>query len=200
MRTAFLWLPVAACCAGCVASTQRVDTQQDAEVTVSYDFHDIDQAVAELSQSLLQSARLGGTEATPKVVTIGRVTNDTCQHLEMDLITQRLGEALMATGRFELTSAVADKASNQDAMVATARTLRGNAEFSQTTVPGQGQLKAPELSLTGKLTQRNVRRDNGGLRVEYFLLLQATRLSDGVVVWQKTIQTVKAVADGMPVW
>lgn len=196
----FLWLPVAICCVGCTASTQRVDTQQDAEVTVSYDFHDIDQAVAELSQSLLQSARLGGTEASPKVIALGRVTNDTCQHLEMDLITQRLGEALMATGRYEITAAVADQASNRDTMIATARTLRSNAEFKQISLPGQGQLKAPEISLTGKLTQRNVRRDNGGLRVEYFLLLQATRLSDGAVVWQKTIQTVKAVADGMPVW
>ena len=186
-------------CLGC-ASTERVDTDNDTEVTVSFDYRDIEGAVAQLVASLLESPRLAPQGDQLAVVAIGRVTNDTCQHLDTDLITLRLSEALMATDRFTLTSVFADKASGRDTMVSDARTARGNAEFNQSTTQKQGQLVAPDFSLTGKLSQRNVRRDDGGLRVEYFLTLKATRIRDGLTLWQSNVQRVKAVADGMPVW
>ncbi len=183
-------------CAGC-ASTELVDTQNDAETTVSYDWRDLGAAADEMARSLIASPRLGGSAARPAVVAIGRVTNDTCQHLDPALLTGRLADALSASDRFVVSAAFGATA---DAAVAGARAVRGNAAFDAASVQALGTLRAPDLSLSGKLTQRNVRRDNGGLRVEYFLTLKATRLSDGVVVWQDSCQTVKAVANGMPAW
>ena len=97
-------------------------------------------------------------------------------------------------------SALFGGAGTDRATVSAARTVRGNAEFDAATIQRKGQLKAPDLAITGKLTQRNVRRDNGGTRIEYFLTLKATRLADGVALWQDSRQTVKAVAKGMPTW
>ena len=102
--------------------------------------------------------------------------------------------------RFAVSAVFADRASNRDDTISDVRAVRGNAEFNRATLQKQGQLQAPDLSLSGKLTQRNVRRDNGGTRIEYFVTLKATRLSDGVALWQKSCQVVKAVAPGMPVW
>ena len=186
-------------CAGC-ASTEQVDPARDRETTVSFDYRDLQGAAAELTEAFLESGRIGGTAERPWVIAFGRMDNDTCQHLDLDALTGQLSEAFSSSDRFEISSTMAARASNRDQMVAEARTARGNAEFNQQTVQAEGQLKAPDLSITGKLTQRNVRRDNGGTRVEYFLALQATRLSDGVVVWQKSYQVIKSVARGMPVW
>lgn len=195
---ALLALPLL--CLGCAAATERVDTHNDTEVTVSFDYRDIDGAVAKLAQGLLASPRLPKEGTSVPVVAMGRVVNDTCQHLDTALITTKLEEALLASGRFAVSAVFAGQASGRDATVADARRVRGNAEFDAATVQRKGRLKAPDLALSGKLTQRNVRRDDGGLRIEYFLSLRATRLSDGTAVWQGSSQTVKAVADGMPVW
>lgn len=187
-------------CLGCASTTTRVDTHNDAEVTVSFDYRDIDGAATQLAKSLLASQRLGNGKGKTPVVAFGRVVNDTCQHLDTDLITAKIGEALLASGRFSVSSVFADRASGRDATVSDVRAVRGNTEFDAASIQAKGQLKAPDISIAGKLTQRNVRRDDGGLRIEYFLTLRATRLSDGTAVWQDSCQTVKAVASEMPVW
>ena len=186
-----------ALCVGCASSTAGVDTQNDAETTVSFDWRDLDGAAATLAQRLLASPRVGGTAAKPAVVAFGRMTNDTCQHLDPDLLTQKLAEALLLSERFEVSAAFG---ATRDATVGDVRAVRGDAEFDAATLQAKGTLRAPDLSLSGRLIQRNVRRDNGGLRIEYFLTLRATRLSDGVAVWQDSCQVVKAVGPGMPAW
>lgn len=196
MRLAGGALLAALLCVGCTGTT-LVDTANDAETTVSYDWRDLEGAAAAMARSLLASPRLPGTAKRPAVIALGPVTNDTCQHLDPALLTGRLAESLLASGRFEVSALFGDA---HDATLADARAARGNAEFDAATIQRKGTLRAPELSLTGKLTQRNVRRDNGGTRIEYFLTLKATRLADGVTLWQETRQTVKAVGPGMPVW
>ena len=179
-----VWPILALClCVGCASSTTQVDTQNDTETTVSFDWRDLDGAASQLSQSAL--------------VVFGRVDNDTCQHLDPDLITQKIAEALLLSERFQVSATFG---ATRDDTIADVRAVRGNDEFDASTLQAKGNLRAPDLSLTGKLTQRNVRRDNGGLRIEYFLTLKATRLSDGVTIWQDSCQVVKAVAEGMPVW
>ncbi|MEG1552932.1 MAG: hypothetical protein RR133_01610 [Kiritimatiellia bacterium] len=187
-------------CAGCASTTQTVDLDHDVEITVSVDAKDIDEAAAEFSDSLLVAPRLGGTEETPAVLALGRVTNDTCQHLDVDVLLTKIAQVLIASDRFEVSSVFAARADQRDQMVTDARLVRGNAEFEAATVQRRGTLHAPTLSLSGKIVQRNVRRDNGGTRIEYFFTLKVTRISDGVVLWQKSRQIVKAVAKGMPLW
>ena len=193
-----VWPILALClCVGCASSTARVDTRNDTETTVSFDWRDLDGAAGRMAQSLLASPRIGATAAKPAVVAFGRVDNDTCQHLDPDLITQTLAEALLLSERFQVSATFG---ATRDDTVADVRAVRGNDEFDAATLQAKGTLRAPDFSLSGKLTQRNVRRDNGGLRIEYFLTLKATRLSDGVTIWQDSCQVVKAVAEGMPVW
>ncbi len=197
------WTIVALCVpfiVGCASTTEQVDTSADTEVTISYDWSDIDASVGKITQSLLASNRLVSLDRERPLVAIGRVTNDTCQHFDTSLITEKIVAVLLESDRFDVTAAFADRASDREAMLGEVRSVRGDAEFDASTVVRQGQLEVPDFSITGKVIQRSVRRDNGGRRVEYFLTLSATRLSDGVTLWQSSDRRIKSVADGMPVW
>jgi len=53
------------------------------------------------------------------------------------------------------------------------------------TVAGKGQLIAPELSISGKIFQRNLRYDKNRQQVEYYFQLKVTDLRTGLRFWQK---------------
>ena len=57
-------------------------------------------------------------------------------------------------------------------------------EFKQETLQAKGQLIAPELSISGKIIQRNIRYDNDKQQVEYYFQLQLTNLATGLRSWQ----------------
>ena len=185
-----LLLLLCAALAGCASRTERVDPTRSAETTVSFDARDIAAATDELVRSLLESPRVGGTPEQPRVVAWGAVVNDTCQHLDSSALTGAITDALLESERFLFSTAVAARSSDRDALSAEARAA----------APAAKRLRSPDLSLSGKLLQANVRRDNGGMRIEYLFTLRATDLATGTLLWQKNVQVVKAVAAGMPVW
>ncbi|MGN0885560.1 MAG: hypothetical protein ACI4RT_01055 [Candidatus Spyradenecus sp.] len=183
-------LLLAALLAGCASHTERIDPTRSAETTISFDARDIASATSELARSLLASPRVGGTPERPRIVAWGPVINDTCQHLDSSALTGAVTDALLESERFVFSTAVAARSSDRDALSAEARAA----------APAAKRLKSPDLSLSGKLLQANVRRDNGGTRIEYLFTLRATDLATGTLIWQKNVQVVKAVAAGMPVW
>ncbi len=185
---------------GCASTTERVDTEADTEVTISYDWSDIDASLGKMTKSLLASTKLKSSDRKYPLVAIGKVTNDTCQHFDTSLITEKIVRALLDSERFDVSATYGATAYDREEMIHSVRAARGEAEVDASTIAGKGQLEAPDFVLTGKVLQRNVRRDNGGRQVEYFLSLRATRLSDGVTLWQSSDQRIKRVANGMPVW
>ena len=69
------------------------------------------------------------------------------------------------------------------------RANRGNSEYDQKTIAGKGTLVAPNMSLTGKMLQRNIKTDScmfcaGNERVEYYLQLTLTDVKTGLSVWE----------------
>jgi penicillin-binding protein activator len=60
-------------------------------------------------------------------------------------------------------------------------------EFKQDTLAGKGTLLAPELSISGKIIQRNVKYENNQQQVEYYFQLQLNNLTNGLVFWQNEI-------------
>ncbi len=69
------------------------------------------------------------------------------------------------------------------------RANRNNDEYDQKTVAGKGTLVAPNMSLTGKMLQRNIKTDScmfcaNDERVEYYLQLTLTDVKTGLSVWE----------------
>ena len=71
--------------------------------------------------------------------------------------------------------------------------FRKSKEFSQANVRGQGSLAAPELSLSGKINQREF-LVNGDKRIEYRFSLSITDLSNGLSIWEGE-KKIKKIAD-----
>lgn len=187
---------------GCMDRTELVDQVNDHEIVAGLDYKDFEAAATEATQAILSSGKLRNLTKDPRtyVVALGHVEDATPLQIDTDLVTARITEALLGDERFEVTAAVADKGSNQDQMIATARTLRTNAEFNQDFVPQQGKLASPDFSLFGKIIARDVRRDNGGHQYEYYFQLRLTNLSTGTLVMSKETKIIKRTGEKSHTW
>ncbi|MBN1392727.1 MAG: hypothetical protein JW947_07985, partial [Sedimentisphaerales bacterium] len=57
-------------------------------------------------------------------------------------------------------------------------------EFDQSTLPEKGTLISPELSVSGKIFQRNIRYSSDKQQVEYYFQLRVSEITSGLVTWQ----------------
>ncbi|MEB2456914.1 hypothetical protein Q3368_15400, partial [Listeria monocytogenes] len=77
--------------------------------------------------------------------------------------------ALLRSGKVVTTTAIGLNGP-EDRMTMKVRELRKSEEFDQSGVERKGTLQAPDLSLSGKIIQRNVHVDDMQ-QVEYYLQL-----------------------------
>ncbi len=187
---------------GCMDRTQLVDQDNDTEIVAGLDYKDFETAAAETVNTILASRQVRNATAGNKtyVVAIGKVGDETPLHIDTDLVTARIGEALLNDGRFTLSSVFADREGNRDATVEDARLVRGNDEFDQASVQKKGQLKAPDFSLTGKIIARDVKRDNKGHQYEYYFQLRMNDLATGTVLAMRETKVIKRTGKKSHTW
>jgi hypothetical protein len=171
---------------GCQQETTNIDIRNDdGKAVMALDYRDFDQAASEMVQSMLQSGALNKQGGGRYVVATGRITNDTMQRIDTDQLMAKIEEELLNSGKVVMTSAVGSKT---DKTMYDVRELQksGQAdEFDQKTMPAKGQVILPELSISGKIIQKNIRYDNDRQQVEYYFQLMVTDVTNGLRVWQK---------------
>ena len=174
--------------AGCAQETVNIDVVNDeGKPVMALDYRDFAQAASEMIQSMISSGALKKPGGGRYVMTTGRVTNDTMQRIDTDQLMAKIEEELMNSGQVVMTSAVGGKGA-PDEMIYEMRDIRDSAqgdEFNQETLAGKKTLIAPELSVSGKILQRNIRYDNNRQQVEYYFQLRVTDLTTGLRFWQK---------------
>ena len=174
--------------AGCTAGTKNIDVVNDeGKAVMELDYRDFDKAAVEMVQSMIASGVFKKADGSRYVVTTAKVLNDTMQRIDTDQLTFKIEQELMNSGMVTMTSAVGGKGA-PDQMVHQLRELRDSEkadEFKQGTLPGKGQIIAPELSISGKIFQRNVRYDNNLQQVEYYFQLRVSEIASGATYWQK---------------
>ncbi len=179
---------------GCAQETVTIDIMHDeGKAVMALDYRDFDQAASGMIQSMLGSGALKKPGGGRYVVTTGRIINDTMQRIDTDQLMAKIEEELLNSGQVVMTSAVGDarKQGAVDKMIYEMRDIRDSGvgdEFDQKTlktVAGKGQLIAPELSISGKIFQRNIRYDKNRQQVEYYFQLKVTDLATGLRFWQK---------------
>jgi hypothetical protein len=184
------FLPFVLCVAlcGCQAPTENVDTINDqGKAVMQLDYRDFDRAASTMVQSMIGSGSLKKQGGGRYVVATGRIVNDTMQRVDTDQLMSKVEKELMDSGLVVMTSAVSGGTSSRDSMVYDVRGIRDSDksdEFNKDTLQAKGQLIAPELSMSGKIIQRNVRYDNDKQQVEYYFQLQLTNLTTGLRYWQ----------------
>ena len=179
--------------AGC-EQTMNIDTMHDdGKPVMALDYRDFDQAASEMVQSMLGSGALKKADGSRYVMATGRIVNDTMQRIDTDQLMAKVEQELLNSGQVVMTSAVGRPGKGlgglggEDEMVYRTRELKDSDvgdEFDSNTVAAKGQLIAPELSVSGKIFQRNIRYDKDHQQVEYYFQLQVTNLTNGLRFWQ----------------
>jgi uncharacterized protein (TIGR02722 family) len=170
--------------AGCAEKTQRIDMNNDkAGQIMGLDYRDFNEAAAKAVQSMLRSGALDKNDGDKYVIAISKITNDTMQHIDTDQLVKKIRVDLLRSKRAVMTTAVGSEG-NVDQLNQQVRELRDNDDFNQRTTAQKGQLIAPELSLSGKIIQRNISMDNGKQQVEYYFQLTLTELATGLAWWE----------------
>jgi len=169
---------------GCADKTERIDMHNDkGDQVMGLDYRDFDQAASEAIQSMLKSGTLDKKNGDRYILAISRVTNDTMQHIDTDQLIKKIRIELLKSGKVVVTTAVGANGP-EDKMSEDVRKLRENDEFNQNTVQKKGTLVAPDMSLSGKILQRNVAMDDGKQQVEYYFMLSLTEIKTGLAWWE----------------
>jgi hypothetical protein len=169
---------------GCVTATQNIDMSNDqGKAVMGLDYRDFEKAANEAVSSMLQSGAVNKQGGGRYVLAVSRIINDTMQRIDTDQLTKKIRVELLQSGKVVVTTAVgADGA--EDEMAFQARQLRLSDEFNQATVAKKGQMIAPELSLSGKIIQRNIKVDSSTQQVEYYFQMSLTDISSGLAFWE----------------
>ncbi|PLY16372.1 MAG: penicillin-binding protein activator LpoB, partial [Sulfurimonas sp.] len=104
--------------------------------------------------------------------------------IDTDQLIKKIRVGLLQSGKVVVTTAVGVSGAEDPMSMQTREELRGNVEFDQKTVAGKGEMIAPDLSLSGKILQRNIRVDSKTQRVEYYFQLSLTDIKTGLAFWE----------------
>ncbi|MBK1963850.1 penicillin-binding protein activator LpoB [Campylobacter novaezeelandiae] len=182
--TIFIALFFTACKAPIYTDGKASQKKQGDALTLGLDREDFEKTADIMVQSMLNDPAFANIkQGQRKVISIGKIINDTPQRIDTDKLISKITIALRKSGKFILTTAVAAGGA-KDEMSEAVRELRDNDEFNQNTISKKGTLVAPDYSLSGKIRQDNVKLTNGKIQAEYFFHLTITDLNSGLAYWE----------------
>ena len=197
-------IPVALCLAlTACGGTRVVDLNDEQEVSsmqhvMELEYRDWTNTAEKMTESMIAS---GALKAEPKpVIAIGNIVNDTTQRIDSDMLTKKIRTTLLKSGKAQIATNFTGEDTTSDKV----RTKRSDAEYNQSTIAQKGTLIAPNMSLSGKMLQRNLKLESGWFssvdtRVEYYLQLTLTDLKTGLSVWEDEQPIIKEGKDA-PTW
>lgn len=161
------------CTCGCTTTTRRYVAGETRQTVAGFSEEDIEDTISRAIQSINRQDRIKvQAGANRAVMIVENVTNDT---LSRGRDAGALAEALGQSLREELTNGGKVIVYNKEA-----------AQYAKVKVE-------PQYRLAGRLTERNLRQDNGDFQKEYNLNLTLVDLATGLEFWQKRVHVGKEV-------
>ena len=158
---------------GCTTTTRRYVENEDRQTVAGFSEEDVRYTISRVVQDILARDRIKALEGSNRAVMIVEdVKNDT---LSRGRDASALAEALGQSLREELTNSGKVVVYNKEA-----------ARYAQVRVD-------PQYRLAGRLSERNMRQDNGDYQKEYNLNLTLVDLATGLEFWQKRVHVGKLV-------
>lgn len=188
-----IWLGLCACVCG-LAGVKNASYVEDSSAYVSFgiDIHDIDKVIESNAASLLDS-QYARTLQGKRLLAIADIANETSEAIDIELMARKLARALRKSGKFTLTNAIAGSGAKADRFIKDSRKLTKDPTYNQYTTHEQDTLQAPDLSLSGKITQRS-KKIGEVVRFDYVFLLTLSDIKTGRVVWDHE-EIISKVAD-----
>jgi uncharacterized protein (TIGR02722 family) len=170
---------------GCATPTTNIDMNNDkSQAVMGLDYRDFQAVAQNMINSLIESGSVSKPGGGRYVMVISRIINDTMQHIDTDQLIKKIRVALLRSGKVVITTAVGANGPEDKMAMKTRKNLRGNAEFNQKTVAKKGQMVAPDLSLSGKIIQKNITINSDTQRVEYYFQMTLTDINTGLAFWE----------------
>ncbi len=187
-------LGLCACVVCGLAGVKSASYVEDSSAYVSFgiDIHDMDKVIESNAASLLDS-QYARTLQGKRLLAIADITNETSEAIDIELMARKLARALRKSGKFTLTNAIAGSGAKADRFIKDSRKLTKDPNYNQYTTHEQDTLQAPDLSLSGKITQRS-KKIGEIVRFDYVFLLTLSDIKTGRVVWDHE-EIISKVAD-----
>lgn len=187
---------------GCADKIEYVNLEKSSQYsTVGIDYHDIEGAATDSVESLLSSKYANKIESKrPKVVVISDVINDTMQSIDTEQLTRKITRVMSRSGKFILSLSMTGSGAKRDNMIDKARDATNNDDYNQYTTIEKGNLIAPELSLSGKIVQKNVKISSSKQRIDYYFLLTLIDIKSGIVLWDDEVNIIKIGSAKRSAW
>jgi len=175
----------------CGTDPHRIDVTGNNGVisTDDINFKDWQIAAEKGIRSLLDSGVLDRSDGRKTILMISTVKNATTQHINTRILTDKIRQAVLKSGKALTTTAIGgngvdDIASKQ------VRRLATDDMFKQSTVQKLGTAIAPDMSLSGEIIQQ--KSELGRVRESYFFFhLAITDLKTGLAVWEDNVEIAK---------
>lgn len=187
----------------CSTKTTVVDlndtsAKEGMEHVMSMEYRDFERAANEAVADMLASGAVENPNGGRYVLAVSRITNNTMQRIDTDELVKKIRQQLLRSGKVVVTNAIGIDGA-EDPMVMKARELRKSKEVNQANVASKGSIVAPDLSLSGKLIQKNLKISSSKQRVEYYIQLSLTDLETGLALWENETPIIKEGAKA-PKW
>jgi len=200
-RYVCLGLVIVVLFSGCGVKTELVATKSDREVPViGLDYRDFNLVAREmLSSMLLSGASLIRPGGGPYVLVVSRIENETMQRIDTDQLVKKIRVALLKKG-LTVSSTAAGLIGPEDPMIFGVRELRQIDEFKPESLQGKGNLYAPDLSISGKIIQKNYRINKRKQQIDYYFQLTLTDIKTGLAIWEDEKLIIKRGSNKSAAW
>lgn len=132
------------------------------------------------------SARERRTASRPLLM-LSEIENRTDEHIETQLLTERLRELLFNSGKVRFTTYAAGRGQHIDQATGQARDLAKDKNIRKRTRMGKGKVNAYDLSLSGTIIKQRA-ADGRAREISYMFTLTLTDNETGEGVWAKTYE------------
>lgn len=187
---------------GCSTAPKRIDAQGNEGLTTVDDinFKDWQSVASKTIDSILKDGVLDRVSARIKrdrklqynpqvILMVGTVKNKTTQHIDTEILTANIRQALRKSGKALTTTAVSGNGA-EDNSTRDVRELQNDEMFNQQTVAKMGTAIAPDMSLAGQIIQQKTKQ--GRTTESYFMFhVTLTDLKTGLALWEDTFQIAK---------
>jgi len=180
----------AAALCGCGSPARRIDPTTQGITTVGdVNTRDWNDVATRAVNSLVASGALVRPDGRKAIVMINEVKNRSGARARTQILTNKMRQAMLASGKALTTTAVGGRGPEDNA-TRQVRELENDDLFNQATVQKRGTVIAPDLSLSGEIINQATSAGRTRENTFYFHVV-LTDLATGLAVWEDNFEISK---------
>lgn len=182
----------------CTTQTKVISRAESSEyVTATLSDNDFENAAKEMIDDMLMyELATPKSNGQPYVMMISDIKNDTMQRINTADLTDYIKKELRRSGKVKTTNAFGD---NRSENIALSRQLKDSSLVDKSTVKKNNTVKAFDLTLEGRIAQKNSNVGNKKM-IEYIFSLNLIDMGDGTELWSDKKVITKITDKNTKTW